>query len=523
MLARYRSGCVLQLTAVLCLLLMTLYTYIRTARYQESATPSNTRRLKFPLQTPTDSPLRQSLVARLNNTNAALAETAENTYLELNLKLDHSGLKGYLNLIESALGDAFALPDSHGVHTRDREIRVTNEVAELAVLSFSFADPASLPLSIQDKSDPCQMYMPRSPVPHLLHTVVRSDADVPEAFEGWRRMLSEDWTINVFNESLRETWLEEHTPEHTSIADADGSGSGSGSSSSSSSSLLSIYRNIPIAVVRGDLFRYIVLYFHGGIYADSDTSPTQDVSLWLSPSPSTSTDLTPPSILVAEALLHFQRLASHGCPLDSTSYIPPNETPPQLIVALESDITTWKSATEVGLQLVQYTFAAAPGHPVFLDIIQRVLNVSRTVASRFEAGDFGWTDDGFVLSEWSGPGLWTEAVYRYLIARWGFDIRMLDVTRGPVRVGDVLILHRDAFRANSGQAVWPDEGMRYVHHDFRGFERWRKGTERKAAQMEEIRQKYEELVAEKVEEMERVNGVEIVGRDAEAWKMGYRE
>ena len=120
-------------------------------------------------------------------------------------------------------------------------------------------------------------------------------------------------------------------------------------------------------------------------------------------------------------------------------------------MALESDVTTWKSATEVGLQLVQYTFASAPGHPIFLDMIQRVLNVSLSVRTRFEAGDFGWTDDAFVLGEWSGPGLWTEAVYRYLIARWGFDIRMLDATRGPVRVGDVLILHRDAFRAGVGR------------------------------------------------------------------------
>lgn len=35
------------------------------------------------------------------------------------------------------------------------------------------------------------------------------------------------------------------------------------------------------------------------------------------------------------------------------------------------------------------------------------------------------------------------------------------------------------------------------------------GTQRKAAQMEEIRKKYEGFVAERVEEMERVDGVEI--------------
>jgi len=330
-------------------------------------------------------------------------------------------------------------------------------------------------------------------------------------------MLSEDWTINVFNESLRESWLEEHTPEHTSSSGV----SSATSISSCPSTLLSIYRTIPIPVVRSDLFRYIVLYHHGGIYTDTDTTPTLPVTSWLSPPPNAVDDLTPPSILLAESLLHAQALQSHGCSLPD-SYLPPNESPPQLIVALESDVTTWKSATEVGLQLVQYTFAAAPGHPVFLDIIQRVLNVSLTVRTRFEAGDFGWTDDAFVLGEWSTPGLWTEAVYRYLVARWGFDIRMLDMTRGPVRVGDVLTLHRDAFRAGVGAAGWPDEGMRYVHHDFSGFQRWRKGSARKEELMGEIERLYGEFVVGKErlvkEEMEKERAGKAWGGLASWWE-----
>jgi len=105
LLARHKNAAMLQVTAVLCLILMTLYAYTFAAQYQDSQFPGNTQRLKFPLQTPTDSPLRQSLLARLNTTNAALAETAEDTKLELNLKLDFSGLQSYLGMLESALSN----------------------------------------------------------------------------------------------------------------------------------------------------------------------------------------------------------------------------------------------------------------------------------------------------------------------------------------------------------------------------------------------------------------------------------
>jgi len=86
------------------------------------------------------------------------------------LKLDLSGLKEYLSLIESALVDIFALPDGRGAHTesRDRDIHVTNEVAELAAQSFSFADPTFTPtLDMYGKSVSCQMYTPCSSIPLL--------------------------------------------------------------------------------------------------------------------------------------------------------------------------------------------------------------------------------------------------------------------------------------------------------------------------------------------------------------------
>ena len=311
------------------------------------------------------------------------------------------------------------------------------------------------------------------------------------------------------------------------------------------------------------------------------------------PSPSEVEDLTPPGVLAAETLLRYQTMLQRtGCEAvdmndmglaEGLEFISPSEAPPQLIVALESSPSHWRGITEVGLQLVQYAFASSPGHPVFLDIMSRVVSTSRTVATQTEAGDFRWNDDNFILTKWSGPGLWTEAVYRYLGARWGFDVRLLDgmdlwdegdesVGKGKkgVRVGDVLILRRDAFRGrwktkeerlreekkekekakeksklqaeaensnNNSTATDPSEttldtteeeneeedneeqdeeplsnppeSQRYIRHGSFGFGRWRAGTERAMAQMKELEDKYaakKEAERERLREKARLKG-----------------
>ena len=591
------------MTAVLCLLVLTLYTYTSHNTNQPSPYTTSNNHLSFPLHPVPDTAVHQALLARLNSTNAAHRATAEATEDELNLKLDYMSLDEYREMLEDVFLDIFALSDTpsapsththaRGADSSPRTVRVAAEVGALAKHSFSFVEPATFP-SVDadvevaahgdgdDAGNPsCTLFPQRPPIPHILNTIVRSDADLPPAFSNWRSTLPTDWDITVWNESTCESWLEAHTADPSSLSSFDldnpttfNRSAAIGEGKGATPALLDIYRTLPLGVVKSDLFRYIITYFRGGIYSDSDTAPTQPVDLWMMPGPDEVEDLTPPGVLAAETPLRYQvMLQRTGCDIEDRedwAFVSPSEGAPQLIVALESSPSHWRGITEVGLQLVQYAFASSPGHPVFLDIMSRVVSTSRTVAQQTEEGDFRWNDDNFILTKWSGPGLWTEAVYRYLGARWGFDVRLLDGMdlwdegderkgRGKkgVRVGDVLILRRDAFRgrwktkeerkleeeeerekakakarlqaeaengnnnsiATDPSEITPDtteedneeqseeplsnppESARYIRHGSFGFGRWRAGTERAMAQMKELEDAY---AAKKQAERERL-------------------
>lgn len=44
---------------------------------------------------------------------------------------------------------------------------------------------------------------------------------------------------------------------------------------------LEIFNNYPLGVMRGDLFRYMIIYLYGGVYADLDTVCNVPISTWI--------------------------------------------------------------------------------------------------------------------------------------------------------------------------------------------------------------------------------------------------
>lgn len=119
--------------------------------------------------------------------------------------------------------------------------------------------------------------------------------------------------------------------------------------------------------------------------------------------------------------------------------------PPSLVVSVESDAIEfgWDNWREVGLsravQIVQWTFMARPGHPVFLDAIGRTLKRSQEYAERErEAKSKGETFLPDSALDWTGPGVFTDCVYRWLLTRYGFHPRQLIHQKEPIRIGDVL-------------------------------------------------------------------------------------
>lgn len=66
-----------------------------------------------------------------------------------------------------------------------------------------------------------------------------------------------------------------------------------------------------------------------------------------------------------------------------------------------------------GLQVVQWTIAAQPGHPVFLDVLNRIVArwVDEERRGLKERSWDGENEDAAVL-DWTGPGPWSDAVVR---------------------------------------------------------------------------------------------------------------
>lgn len=74
----------------------------------------------------------------------------------------------------------------------------------------------------------------------------------------------------------------------------------------------------------------------------------------------------------------------------------------------------WREKTMArGLQFVQWTIAAQPGHPVFLDVLSHVVTKWESAVRNGKYKDIlnGRLSQDEVL-DWTGPGPWSDAVIR---------------------------------------------------------------------------------------------------------------
>lgn len=222
--------------------------------------------------------------------------------------------------------------------------------------------------------------------------------------------------------------------------------------------VLEIYDRLPRRILKSDLFRYLMIFLKGGVYADPDTSCIVPVAEW--GQNGTTKDMTDFRLLqlatTAQALIHGNSSRSSPTPI--------NEAPPALIVALETETTRDDSE---GGHFAQYAFASAPGHPMFLDLLQHIVEASRAMADLRAAGDLKTWTSAQVVFTWTGAEIWSSAIWRYLWARWGFDSRRLHGIDHPVRVGDVLILPAEAFKASSADPAQQESTEACVWHGFR--------------------------------------------------------
>lgn len=82
---------------------------------------------------------------------------------------------------------------------------------------------------------------------------------------------------------------------------------------------------------------------------------------------------------------------------------------------MDGSVSDWrKKKMARGLQIAQWTIAAQPGHPVFLDVLSRALTSWEERAKKGE----GMKD--IDVLELTGPGAWTDAVLRSVCSSISF-------------------------------------------------------------------------------------------------------
>ncbi|SCZ91799.1 BZ3500_MvSof-1268-A1-R1_Chr5-3g08144 [Microbotryum saponariae] len=134
-------------------------------------------------------------------------------------------------------------------------------------------------------------------------------------------------------------------------------------------------------VLKADFWRYLIVASEGGWYADEDL----------------------------EALRPF---AEWGLPQGVDEQKPQGFTEASLVVGIEADLShyaLWAKRFVRPIQIVQWGFGAARGHPVTIDAMRRVYNKIMELKP-------GQTVDVLLIT---GPGPWTSAVFGWLLARNG--------------------------------------------------------------------------------------------------------
>ncbi|KAA8647137.1 glycosyltransferase family 32 protein [Aspergillus tanneri] len=201
------------------------------------------------------------------------------------------------------------------------------------------------------------------------------------------------------------------------------------------------YDSLPLPVLQADFFRYLILLARGGIYSDIDTTALKPAPEWLPAEFDTSTV--------------------------------------GLVVGIEADPDRpdWHDWYSRRVQLCQWTIQAKPGHPVLRDIVAYITGEALRMK---KAGILKLHKMDKTIVEFTGPGAWTDAIFRYFNNPEYFNIEpgstrnvtYEDFTNqvGYKKVGDVVVLPITSFSPGVQQmgAQDEDDPMAFVKHDFGG-------------------------------------------------------
>lgn len=203
-----------------------------------------------------------------------------------------------------------------------------------------------------------------------------------------------------------------------------------------------VYASMPLAVLKADFFRYLILLARGGIYSDIDTQALKPATEWLPED--------------------FDR-STVG-----------------LVVGIEADATErkdWAKWYSRRVQFCQWTIQSKPGHPALRDL---VATITEDALRMKKQGILKEKKMDKSVVEFTGPAAFTDAVFSYFNNESFFDysarstnISVMDFAgiTSHKKLGDVIILPITSFSPGVEQmgAKGPDDPMAFVKHEFSGI------------------------------------------------------
>ncbi|CAE6432560.1 unnamed protein product [Rhizoctonia solani] len=249
-------------------------------------------------------------------------------------------------------------------------------------------------------------------IPHNIYQTSKKDIGPDWRSSTWRNI--PDYKYWFFNDESADKWVREvfGGTEMEKVWDALGPG-----------------------VKRSDMLRYLLVAVEGGIYSDMDTVRLKELDKW-----------------------------GHGAKIQG----PKSKGLPSVFVGIEADVGTrsdWHKWWPRPLQIAQWTFAASPLHPILIDTLRRVHYVTAAVEAnkaKNQTSDITdlkehWVggellrDDGTIsIMEWTGPGVFTDSVIRYIATEHNVAWPALKNLHKPVRIKDVIILPVTGFSPGVG-------------------------------------------------------------------------
>jgi alpha 1,6-mannosyltransferase len=150
-----------------------------------------------------------------------------------------------------------------------------------------------------------------------------------------------------------------------------------------------------------------------------------------------------------------------------------------LVVGIEADPNRpdWRDWYARRVQFCQWTIASKPGHPALVSIVAAITEETLIRAARNELD----ADHMKIVMEFTGPGIWTDAIYDYfndpdslgyVVSKAG-NLTWEDLTglTDRTKVADVVILPITSFSPDVGHMGSKSSGdpLAFVSHAFEGM------------------------------------------------------